>query len=68
MKTNPEALRLPDPILVRVFRAGMIDEVKSVQIDDKRNVTIHFDGIKEPAFFRHLVDVGWVLEGACGQL
>lgn len=68
MTQNQEALRLPDPVLIRVYRAGMIDAVKTVEIDDQRNLTVHFTGIEKPARFQHLQDVGWVLEEPCGNL
>lgn len=65
MAPNTEALRLPDPLLVRFFRAGRIEDVRKVEIDTERNVTIHLKGVKAPCRFIHLVDVGWVPDGPC---
>lgn len=58
-------MRLPDPLLVRLFRSGQIDDIVEVSLDDDRNVTVKLRGVKEPLRFIHLVDVGWVPDGAC---
>ncbi len=68
MEFNTEALRLPDPLLVRIYRAGRINDVVKVDLDDKRNVTIRLRGVKHPVHFIHLEDVGWVPDGACEGL
>lgn len=65
MESNTEALRLPDPLLVRFFRAGHIADITKVEIDPQRNVTVHLKGRAAPCRFIHLVDVGWVPDGAC---
>lgn len=65
MQTNNEALRLPDPLLVRFFRAGRIEDITKVELDKERNVTIHLTGQPEPLRFMHLKDVGWVPDGPC---
>jgi hypothetical protein len=59
-------MRLPDPLLVRLYRSGDIDQVTKVIIDDERNVTVELSGSKDPLRFIHLVDVGWVAVEACG--
>lgn len=68
MESNQEALRLPDPLLVRVYRAGRINDVLKVTLDKERNVTIRLRGVKTPVRFIHLKDVGWVPDGACEGL
>ncbi len=68
MENNTEALRLPDPLLVRVFRAGRINDIRKVEIDKARNVTIHFKGKAAACRFIHLADVGWVPDGTCDGL
>lgn len=65
MQKNTEALRLPDPLLVRFFRAGRINDISKVEIDRKRNILIHLKGRPEPVKFMHLEDVGWVPDGPC---
>lgn len=65
MADNTEALRLPDPLLVRFFRAGRIDDISKVVIDKERNVSVILKGRAAPMTFTHLVDVGWVPDGAC---
>lgn len=65
MKHNEEALRLPDPLLVRFFREGLIDRVQKVTIDDDRNVVVEIQGGATRRYL-HLVDVGWVpIDDAC---
>lgn len=68
MQKNTEALRLPDPLLVRFFRAGRIDDITKVSIDKKRNVTVHLEGRAAPIRFNHLADVGWVPDGPCEDI
>lgn len=68
MESNTEALRLPDPLLVRIYRAGRINDVVKVDLDDKRNVRIRLRGVKRPVHFLYLEDVGWVPDGACEGL
>lgn len=62
---NPAAaLRLPDPLLVRYYRDGKIDNVQKVEIETKtRNVsvTLRGGGIEK---WKYLVDIGWIPEGA----
>ncbi len=68
METNKEAMRLPDPVLVRIFRAGRISDVIKVDMDDERNLTVIMRGEPAPVRFSNLTDVGWVLEGTCQGL
>jgi hypothetical protein len=42
-RSNAEALKLPDQLLVRYFRAGEIDEVKKVASKETR-VEVHVSG------------------------
>jgi hypothetical protein len=65
MENNKEALRLPDPLLVRFFREGKINDIRKVVLDADRNVTVHMKNLKAPLHFIHLVDVGWVPTGTC---
>lgn len=65
MQTNKEALRLPDPLLVRFFRAGRIDDITKVELDKQRNVTVQLASQANPVRFIHLPDVGWVPDGPC---
>lgn len=65
MKPSSEALRLPDPLLVRFHRAGRLDEIAKVEEDAQRNITVHLRGRAEPIRFMHLQDMGWVPDGAC---
>lgn len=56
---NAAALKLPDPLLVRFFRAGEIDLITDVAIDpESRDVTVTLRDRVER--FKHLTDVGWV--------
>jgi hypothetical protein len=60
---NPEAMKLPDPLLVRFYRNGDIEKIQRVEIEEKtRHVTVKLRGLGEPLRFLHLVDVGWVAE------
>lgn len=65
MAKNTEALRLPDPLLVRLFREGLIEDIRKVDLDKDRNVTVHLKGKKAPLHFTNLVDVGWVPSETC---
>jgi CTP:phosphocholine cytidylyltransferase-like protein len=56
---NKEALKLPDPLLVRFYRDQKIDKITKVTIDDKtRDVTIALGKQKER--FKYLADIGWI--------
>lgn len=68
MQKNKQALRLPDPLLVRFYRAGRIEDITQVKLDKDRNVTVRLRGSSEPLKFMHLVDVGWVADGPCGDI
>lgn len=57
---NAEALKLPDPLLVRFYRSGEIEKITKVSIAKKtRDVTIEL-GPDRTEHFKHLADVGWV--------
>jgi hypothetical protein len=56
---NTQALKLPDPLLVRYYRDQKIDKITNVDIDDKtRDVTITLGKHKER--FKYLADIGWI--------
>lgn len=57
---NPEALKLPDPLLVRLYRDGVIDLIERVETEDAtRNVVVTIRD-RTPMRFLHLADVGWI--------
>jgi len=60
MEKNPEALKLPDPLLVRYFRAGKIDDIAAVAEDaNSRDITVTLtDGTVER--WQYLGDLGWI--------
>jgi len=65
---NPILDRLPDPLLVRLYREGKLRDLIDVKLDETRNVMLTFsDGRSEK--FIHLNDVGWVPDtgGDCCQ-
>ena len=64
LSASKAALKLPDPLLVRLWRAGSLATVKRVQIDPQRNITVHFTGPADPQVFICLPDIGWVLSPA----
>lgn len=68
MQINSEALRLPDPLLVRFYRAGHIEDITKVELDKQRNVTVHLASQVEPVKFIHLEDVGWVPDSSCNDI
>lgn len=56
---NKEALKLPDPLLVRYYRDQKIDKITNVKIDDKtRDITIALG--KQIERFKYLTDIGWI--------
>jgi len=56
VKPNPEALKLPDQLLVRYYAAGEIDQVKTVATaKDQITVTLELQG--EPRT-DHWTDLG----------
>jgi hypothetical protein len=58
---NKEALKLPDPLLVRFYRDQKIDKITKVDINDKtRDVTIALG--KQVERFKYLTDIGWIPE------
>jgi hypothetical protein len=57
---NTEALKLPDPLLVRYFREDRIDKIKSVAEDaTTRNITVKLRGGAVEKW-QHLADLGWI--------
>ena len=57
---NAEALKLPDPLLVRFYRSGEIEKITSVTVATKtRDVTIQL-GPDHTERFKYLADIGWV--------
>lgn len=65
MQKHSEAMRLPDPLLVRFHRAGRMDDITQVEEDENRHITVHLRDRAEPLRFMYLQDVGWVPDGAC---
>jgi hypothetical protein len=56
---NKEALKLPDPLLVRFYRDQKIEKITKVEVDDKtRHVTITLGKVTE--HFSYLADIGWI--------
>jgi hypothetical protein len=58
---NKEALKLPDPLLVRFYRDQKVDKITKVDINDKTRDVIVALG-KHVERFKYLVDIGWVPE------
>lgn len=57
---NPEALKLPDPLLVRLYRDGLIDLIEQVTTEEgTRNIVVNVRD-RTPMRFLHLGDVGWI--------
>lgn len=42
-QSNAEALKLPDQLLVRYFRADEIDQIKAVRVADDGGVTVELN-------------------------
>lgn len=58
---NKEALKLPDPLLVRLYTEDMLDRIERVTEDQAtRNIEILIAGEIEPRRYLHLQDLGWV--------
>jgi len=56
---SAEAAKLPDPLLVRYFRAGLLAAVRRVRVAARtRDVTVTFATHSD--HWLHLPDIGWV--------
>lgn len=62
--TNPEALKLPDPLLVRLYREGLLDAVSKVETEkDTRNIRVEVAD-RPPMKFLYIQDIGWIPDPA----
>jgi hypothetical protein len=60
---NSAALKLPDQLLVRYYRQGNADEIKSVVENKKtRDITVTLkSGAVEK--WKYILDLGWIPDG-----
>jgi hypothetical protein len=64
MPKNKAALKLPDPLLVRLYREGILDEVARVETEKTtRDITVKLRAGRLLRFL-YIKDLGWILDPA----